>query len=534
MKYKNSFFKIEIKDDGTYLVIYPPVSDGKTLETREVTDFLDKKGCYGFEIKKIREMIENTKDKPSVMKVSDTKIEPFNESAVVTVSEDRMVAFIRFYPPSTGGKLMDKREILSELELNRIRHGIATKILDVFMAARQYCLDIPIAKGTKPVPAKNTKIEYFFDTKPLAKPKVLSDGSVDFHSLDIFTRVHKGDVLARLTPHEQGTNGRDVYGNDIVTNKPKVSILKYGRNISINEEKTEIFSEVDGDVMLTDGTVFVQDTYTVAADVDVSTGDIDYDGNVLINGAVKSGFTVKAKGNIQVNGVVEASDIIAGGDIVIKRGVQGMGKGTLKAEGDICAQFFESAKVKAGGNIISGSILHSDVEAGGKVVVSGRKGFIVGGQVDCGNLVEAHTIGNKMETHTVIKVGVCPSLLDKIKDYVAAVDDLKQQIEEIETYIDVYKRKVKSGATLPPEKIKQVKAYAEQLNELAAEKQENSVKLSELRKQLEASRKGNIKVYGDAYRGTSIYISSQTYNVKDKDIHCIYKIVDGEIKPTTL
>lgn len=81
----------------------------------------------------------------------------------------------------------------------------------------------------------------------------------------------------------------------MASNKPKVLFLKYGRNISINEDKTEIVSDVDGDVVLTDDTVFVEDTYTVAADVDVSTGNIEYDGNVLVNGTVKSGFSVKAK-----------------------------------------------------------------------------------------------------------------------------------------------------------------------------------------------------------------------------------------------
>lgn len=534
MKYKNSFFKIEIKEDGTYLVIYPPVSDGKALETKEVTDFLDSRGCYGFEIKKIREMIDATKEKPSKMKVCDNKIEPFDESARVMVSEDRMTAYIRFYPPSTDGNLMDKRDILEELEHNNIKHGIVTKVLDIFVAARQYCLDIPIAKGTKPTPAKDSKIEYFFNTRPLAKPKVLEDGSVDFHNLNIFTKVKQGDLLARLTPHVEGIKGKDVYGVDVASNKPKVLFLKYGRNISINEDKTEIVSNVDGDVVLTDDTVFVEDTYTVAADVDVSTGNIEYDGNVLVNGTVKSGFSVKAKGNVQINGVVEAAEVCAGGNIVIKRGVQGMGKGILKAGGDVCAQFFESTKVKAEGNIISGSILHSTINAGGKIIVSGRKGFIVGGEVKCSSALEVNTIGNKMETQTIIKVGVNPGLLDQIKAKVIAGDDLSQQIDEIKTYLDVYKRKVKSGATLSPEKLKQIKSFSDQLKSLVAEKAENDEKLSKLRDQLEFGRKGTVKVYGYAFRGACIYISSQVYNVKDRDAHCIYKIVDGDIKPGVL
>ena len=36
MKYKNSFFRLDIKEDGTYLDIYPPVNDGKKLEIKEI------------------------------------------------------------------------------------------------------------------------------------------------------------------------------------------------------------------------------------------------------------------------------------------------------------------------------------------------------------------------------------------------------------------------------------------------------------------------------------------------------------------
>ena len=38
MKYKNSFFVIDIQGDGTYLELYPPQSDGKKLEIRQTIE----------------------------------------------------------------------------------------------------------------------------------------------------------------------------------------------------------------------------------------------------------------------------------------------------------------------------------------------------------------------------------------------------------------------------------------------------------------------------------------------------------------
>lgn len=529
MKYKNSFFQLNIREDGVYLVVYPPVSDGKRLEVKEVVSFLDSKNCVNYEPKTLKQFLDDVDKEIVEMKVSNEKIPPFNESAVVSVSLDKMTAYIRFYPPSNGGKVMSKREILGELEHERVCHGISSKVLDVFMVARQYCLDIPIAKGTKPVLAKDTSIEYFFNTRPLAKPAMLEDGSVDFHNLSLFTKITKGALLARLTPHEEGVPGKNVFGIAVPTNRPKIKKLKFGKNIRINDEKTEIYSEVDGDINLTDDTVFVSNTYEVAADVDTSTGDIDYDGNVLIHGNIRTGFSVKAKGDIQVNGVVESANLVAGGNIVIKRGVQGMGKGKMEAGGDICAQFFESTNVKAGGNIIAGSILHSNISADGKVIVSGKKGFIVGGEVNCATSVEVNTIGNKMETQTHIKVAVNPELMDEIKAIVSKINDLSPIIEEYYSYINVYKQKLAKGGTLSPENLKLVKEYKDKLIPLEKDRLEYSEKLKDLKLKLDSGKKGAIKVSGYAYRGVTIFISSYNYGVKDKDSHCIYRVIDGEI-----
>jgi len=532
MKYKNSFFRIEIKEDGTYLDLYPPMNDGKHLDIKEITDFLDGKSFAYYNALVIKKALEGLADKPVRIKISDKLMDKFDESAKIIITDDKMVAYARFYPPSTGGNLMTKKEIIAELERENICYGIVDKVIDVFLMARQYCLNIPIAKGEKPIHGTDTQIEYKFNTKPLSKPKVLEDGSVDFHELNLFTGVNVGDVLAVLTPHDMGKAGKDIYGEVVYPNKPKIKILKYGRNISISEDKTVITSMVNGNVTLSDDTVFVSDTYTVAADVDASTGDIEYEGSVLIPGTVKTGFTVKAKGDIQVNGVVEGATLIAGGNIVIKRGVQGMSKGKLVAGGDICAQFFESANVDAKGDVLAGSILHSNISSGGRVIVSGRKGFIVGGEIICESYVEVNSIGNRMETQTIVKVGVKPELYEEMKSLVSFVTDINNQIDETSSYLNVYREKVKNGVKLTPENMKLIKQYNEKLDELNNERGDKNERLLAIRQELEKGKHGSVKVFGNTYRGVTLFIASYIYIVKDKEAHGWYRIVDGEVKPT--
>lgn len=530
MKYKNSFFRLETREDGTYLDLYPPVSDGKHLDIKEIMGFIESKGCPNYNLDTVKAALGALSAKPVRVKISDTIIDKYDECAVINITPDRMVAAIRFYPPSNGGNLMTKKEILAELQRYKITDGIQENIIDLFLKARQYCVNLPIARGKKPVPATDTVIEYKFNTRPLAKPKMLEDGSVDFHELSLFTKVSKGDVLAVLTPHSLGEAGYNIYGSSIPPNKPKVKNLKFGRNILLSEDKCTITSEVDGNVTLTNGTVFVSDTYNVAADVDASTGDIVYDGNVVIAGNVRTGFSVKAKGDIQVNGVVEGGTLVAGGNIVIKKGVQGVNKGKLIADGDICAQFFESATVEAKGDVIVGSILHSHISAGNRVVVSGRKGFIVGGEIVCKNYVEVNSIGNKVETQTVIKVGVNLELYEEMKHLVTEVNEFNSLVEETESYLNVFKEKLKKGIKLSPENLKSIKNYTAKIEEINAEKKDKAIRLSEIRTILEEGKKGSVKVLGNTYRGVTIFISSSVHNVKETEKHSWYKIVDGEIK----
>ncbi|MGN0368559.1 MAG: FapA family protein [Wujia sp.] len=533
MRYKNSFFRLRIREDGTYLNVFPPMDGGKRLEINEIMDFMDKKGCSDYRVDALKKALDLMQDKPLQIKVSDVPISSYNESATITVSRDRMKATIRFYPPSSGGHIMSEREIRAELAREKIVHGIDERMIQLFLKNRQYCVNFVIARGTAPVRAKDAKIEYCFDTKPLANPKVLEDGSVDFHALNLFSTCKKGDILARLIPHEDGSPGMDVLGHTMNQNRPKKKVLKHGRNISVSEDGLTLVSEIDGNVTLADGTVFVSDTYNVAADVDASTGDIEYEGNVMIPGTVRTGFCVKAKGDIEVGGVVEGGTLIAGGNIVIKRGVQGMGKGKLVAGGDICAHFFESANVCAQGDINAGSILHSEVKSGGKIIISGKKGFIVGGEILCESYVEANSIGNKMETQTILKVGVKPELYEEMKHLVTEVSDLKSQIEENSSYLNVYKQKLKRGNKLKPENVKQIKIYTERLEELSEEFGGKNERLMEIRRILSEGKKGSVKVFGTAYRGVIMFISSQSYAVKDKETHSLYKITDGVVKPVS-
>ena len=258
--------------------------------------------------------------------------------------------------------------------------------LDALMAERVYCTPIILAKATPPIEGKDAKITYHFNTDLTLKPKMLEDGSVDFHTLDTICPVRAGDLLAELEPAVQGRPGIDVCGGLLRPVKVKQRILRVGKNIKLSEDGLKAYSEVNGHATVEGEQVFVSNMYEVPANVDTSTGDIEYEGNVLVHGNVLAGFSITAKGDIVVEGVVEGANLRAGGHIILKRGIQGMDRGVLHANGNVISRFIESATVEAGGYVSADAIMHSTVSAKGDITVDGKKGFITGGVIRSGDL----------------------------------------------------------------------------------------------------------------------------------------------------
>lgn len=525
MKYINAFFQLDIRSNGVYIHIFPAKEGGKPIVIQELAEYLEKCGIKDYNLPELNKAVSQAAEEMDLF-VSPSHIEEVDEMAKIRVSGDKMLAVIRFYAPSKNGKLMTEKDIRNELERLNITYGISDKIINAYLQGRQFCRDIPIARGKAVIPGKDAQILYQFDTAPTSKPKLLEDGSVDFHELNMFTSVKTGALLAELIPEVPGTPGMDIFGNVIQPSNVKKEALKYGRNIRLSEDKTKIYSEVDGDVKLEGDTVFVSNTYTVPADVDTSTGDIHYSGNVVVTGNVRAGFRIEASGDIEVNGVVEGAVLIAGGSIVLKRGVQGMSKGYLQAGNDIVTKFLESCNVKAGRTINTGSSLHSDLDAGEDVIVSGKKGFLIGGNVSAGKKIEASVFGNKMNTVTTLKVGVEPEVMERFKELTASIKEKQEEVVKHRQTLETFKKKMAEGQKLLPNQLILAKQAGESLKSLGAELEKESAEYMLLKQEIENNKDGKVVVHYTIYPGVCINISNKVYPVKDTRSRCKF-CLDG-------
>lgn len=523
----NAYFQLSVRPEGTFLKVHPAVNTGAPLDINEVVDYLHRHECKNFDIKDLNKtLLLGQESELLVGQIYPLKV---NEEMKMHVSADSMLVTCRFYPPSEGGDAMTAQEILSDLNVKGIRAGIRQDEILKFINNRIYCTNYLLVAGKPPKHGKDAKIEYFFNTDLSLKPKRNEDGTVDYRELDIIHKVEKGALLARLHPADEGEPGVDVFGKAVKPRTVRKLKLEHGKNILLSEDGTEIYSDVTGHVSLVDGSVFVSDVYNVPADVDNSIGNISYPGNVHINGNVKGGFSVVAEGDVEIDGVVEDACVQAGGRIVVKRGIHGMTRGILKAKGDIICRFVENATIISGGSVEAESILHSQVSASDSVKVNGKKGFITGGVIRAGNMIEAQTIGSVVGAATRVEVGVPPEQKERFAELQQWIVQNTKTMAQIRPILLAFGERMARGEKIPADKAQ----YVEQLTQTMRAKEEEMLVVQKEYAQLHTMMLHNdnarVRVSRTICAGVTVSISDISMTMQDDRSYCQLVVDAGEI-----
>jgi len=527
MEQKNGYIRVEVLENDSICHIYPPKEDGVAIDSKEVEEYLEAHGYESYDKRVLRDALLSKEE--TAVPIGYASGVECSEMMFIKISLDKMKATCRFLPPSFGGNTMNVKDILAELNKRGIIYGIDQDAIMDFMENRCYATDYIFAQGKPPVIGRDAKIEYFFNTNPSLKPKHNEDGSVDYRELNTISSVNEGDLLARLTPEDKGANGKDITGREIPTRTVKPKKLEYGKNISINEDRTELYSNVTGHVSLINDQVFVSDVFDVPADVDNSIGNINYNGNVHVHGSVRGGFTIIAKGDVVVDGVVEDALIQADGQIIVKCGIHGMQKGVLEAKGNVIIQFIENAKVFAGGYVETGSIIYSEVNATEDVIVSERKGFISGGIIRAGGKVETQTIGSAMGALTRIEVGIVPAKKERYGFLQKEIAILNAKINKINPVLKTYQEYMSSGRHLDNKNLVYMNKLLQELHESKEKLQEYRVEFNTIHQELLHSKHSRVVIRRDIFPGVTITISDVTLTTKDKRSFCQYEKKNGEI-----
>lgn len=413
-------FYIENKDDGMYINLF--CKDKEISNFNKINHYLSSNGIMQYDKKALKRALGVFR--PTTIKLSDAISKEIDEYVGIEYSEDRVHAYLVFYPSSAGGNQMNINGIFDRIQKESIVEGLDQNRVEELSKERKCFIPYEIAVGIEPEKCVDPSVEYLFktDIEDVRAPKVKEDGSVDYYSMEIINPVKEGQEVARISEGKAGKNGLTVHGEEIIAKEPANVTFKIAKNVTISEDGFTAYAAADGQATLINGRISVVNVQVVEGDVDVKTGNIAFNGCVVIKGSVRTGFKVEAEGDVQVEGTVEGAIINAKGNILIKRGIQGMKKGSIVAGGNVVARFIENANVIAMGSISADASLYSNVTARERIILKDKKGLIVGGEIYAGQYVECKSVGSAMGASTVIEIGAGDKTISKI-------EELKKEME---------------------------------------------------------------------------------------------------------
>jgi hypothetical protein len=455
---------------------------------------------------------------------------------ILRIDDRKLHAYLTVIPDSVE-EAISAEMVISFLKSRHINYGIKEDVIAEYCAHRWWDEEVLVADGKPPITGKDGKVTFFFETTRRLAPRVKADDSVDFHSLDIVQNVTAGQILAEITPPTDGEAGITVYGNVIFAKRGRVETLVAGANTSfVNRENAVLQAEIAGNVKWKPGNLVVVDTiFEVVKDVDYNTGDIDTFGDIIVLGDVRSGFTLKASGNIEVKGTVEDASVLAGGDVVVRHGFSGAGRGVIEALGSVAVRFVQNQCIMAGEDIqIGEEALHAVLQAGHSVQLRRGQGKLVGGSVSAGSFIEASVIGNEQGSETEITVAdtnLMERQLEVLRgELQSAADKSRGAREKLATLLNqIYHMGWMEALT---HRHREAKERSE-----AAEQELKSVqdKISALEMEMEKLRKnGYVKALRQAHPSTRITIGGVSMNLEQSLGPTIFHIEDGEVKASPL
>jgi len=513
-------FRITYENDGVFLEIFAEP------DRAELLHHLTRKKIVDLSVSSVQDLLE---DGIGRTRIAATQIEfNYGEDLTIDVSRDELEARARLLPPEPGGRLLDLETAKQKLTEAGVAYGIDDEVINRMIEKKDYGEPYTVAKAIQPIDGENGKLIFHFSTdKRTGSPIEIGGGRVDYRTLDLFVPVTEGQLLVAKTEATGGYPGVTVKGNPIKHRPGKEIALPRGKNVNYNYERTEMTAANSGLVEFVNNSINVSNVYNVKGDCDMSVGNIDFDGTVHISGSVRSGHTVKATGGINIGGNVEAAKLIAAGNIEVKGGMQGSGKGMIEAGGSVSIMYVEQGSVYADGPVTVDVSIHSNIETGSTLHAKGKRGAIIGGRTAAGGDIVVNFIGSLSQTKTEVEVGVIPkkrARLLVLEKEMRRLETDRIKLDQLEAYLKKTKGEVnnETWAKLHLSEVENRKINEEETLLFSRE-------TDDLKYEIDHATDNRVHVLETAFSGSRIAIGPSALKVSNDISYASFRYSNGEI-----
>lgn len=456
----------------------------------------------------------------------------------IELPPDCMFVLLTLYP-AKGGRNVNLADVRAALAEHMVVFGVKEdKLLQMLEVGSG--TNLLIAEGIPPGASTPTQFESLLGTETADQAVADDNALVDYRTLGNLVLVKPGMALMRRIPPHTGKDGINVLGQPApAAVPPDIPYSAELTGVVRDENDSEMLRAAIAGApsFLADG-VSVNPVVEVDA-VDLSSGNIDFDGSLQVRGDVTTGMSVKVTGDVMVSGTVEAAMIDAGGNVVVKGGILGAAEGSpghtepgmrmaqVSARGSVQARFIGNATISAGKDVVvEREIRQSDVAAGGSVTVGPRgssQGSINGGTVRALHSIKAVTLGTMAGVRTLVQVGINPHAqmqkmaLEKTR---RRLGEEKAKLEQLLLFLRKHPEKAANGIGE-----RAVQTHVKLTSDLAVVEGKEAQLVAETVMTADATIEVSKKIHG----GVDLQIGNRREEVTEDQGGGKAKLVDGKI-----
>lgn len=515
------WYDFSFEPDGVYVRFYYNTGIGSPLKSELVRYDIARRGIEDAETSELNELMLLGEMRCRVAPPQEEK--SVDAGIFVGVTRDEMTASMQLLPPGPEGKNLTGAQALSIVkERFEVVYGLDENAVLAAAQSELYFEPVVIAHGKPAVAGTDARLLYRFKTAAPEDARRIDLPA--YNENEFFSIMREGDVLVEKTPHNEGVAGITVRGMTLPAVEGRDCRLPEGEGVRASEDGIYLYAAREGRPYLTGNRVVLSDVLAIAGNLDLSVGDIDFDGDVLIGGNVQSGMIVRATGNIEIAGAVEAAAIDAGRDLVLYQGMQGADSGALRAGGDLYARYIIRSSVEADGNLYGDYIVSSQLSVMGMVRMMGSHAKIFGGMMRASSRVWVTSIGAVSGEKTAIEIGSSPKLRKKLVDLEEKRSQTKIQLEKIDNLVRV---PVPRDET--PERLEMRRKLVMSRDMVMISLDELTREIDALRAEIRKRSEGKLHVRGEVAPDVKIAIDGIAIVTRTRAFSVTYKCRDGAI-----
>ncbi len=274
-----------------------------------------------------------------------------------------------------------------------------------------------IARGTTPTHGTDGRLvlvdavlEKHETTQTTARSDTDTTTSIDQRERSSVRWTEAGAVIAWIQQATIGADGRDVFG--------RVLAARTGRVFEVSPDESVLVRADGACIALRAGVVEhsgrvlrVSNRLVIDGDIDFSTGNIRFPGDVEIARGIRDCFEVHAGGSIFVRDLVDAATMSCAHHMVLEKGIAARELGSLEVGKDLSARYLTNVRAVVGRDaIVEAEVQNCTLLIGRDMKSPGAS--IVRGDVSVARSCEIAELGAPGGAATTLRLGQIASVHD--------------------------------------------------------------------------------------------------------------------------